>query len=209
MATFRAPAFALSEIHLVDVASGEERRIAGGGKEWATGPRAVPGGGFLYLSDADGWFQVFRVGADGREKTVLTVGRREHGETSGGYGYAPLASSDGSRFVHADIHDALIDLLIAPIGGATPVKRGRGRPPKNPPPAIAAGGGEVVNPWPGVWRSVGFASDGAWLAAIGESQDRPQDLWLLPVPGVAPAGSTSRGRSRPISPRPARTTRGR
>jgi dipeptidyl aminopeptidase/acylaminoacyl peptidase len=192
VATFRAPAFALSEIHLVEVAGGEERRIAGGGREWATGPRAVPGGGFLYLSDADGWFQVVRVTADGREKTILTTGRREHGETSGGYGYAALASPDGSRFVHADIHDALIDLVIAPIGGAPPVKRGRGRPPKNPPPAIAAGGGEVVNPWPGVWRSVGFASDGAWLAAIGESQDRPQDLWLLPVPGVAPAGSRAR-----------------
>ena len=192
VATFRGPEFARSEIHLVDVASGDERRIAGGGKEWATGPRAVPGGGFLYLSDADGWFQVVRVSADGRDKTVLTTGSREHGEPTGSYGYAALPSPDGSRFVHGDIHDALIDLVVAPIGGATPVKRGRGRPPKNPPPAIGAGAGEVVNPWPGVWRSVGFLADGAWLAAIGESQDRPQDLWLLPVPGVAPVGSRPR-----------------
>ncbi len=192
VATFRAPEFTVSEIHLVDVASGDERRIAGGGKEWAAGPRPMPGGGFLYLSDADGWFQVVRVSADGREKTVLTTGRREHGEPSGGYGYAAFASPDGSRFVHGEIHDALIDLVVAPIGGATPVKRGRGRPPKNPRPTVAAGAGEVVNPWPGLWRSVGFLPDGAWLAAIGESQDRPQDLWLLPVPGVAPEGSRPR-----------------
>jgi dipeptidyl aminopeptidase/acylaminoacyl peptidase len=192
VSTFRAPAFAVSEIHLVDVASGEERRIAGGGKEWAAGPRPVPGGGFLYLSDADGWFQVVRVSADGRDRTVLTTGRREHGEPSGGYGYAALPSGDGSRFVHSDIHDALIDLIVAPIGGATPVKRGRGRPPKNPPPAVAAGAGVIVNPWPGVWRSVGFLADGAWLAAIGESETRPQDLWLLPVPGVAPSGARAR-----------------
>jgi dipeptidyl aminopeptidase/acylaminoacyl peptidase len=190
--TFRGPDFAVGEIHLVDVGDRTERRIAGGGKEFAAGPRALPNGGFLYVSDADGWFQVVRVDAAGGERTVLTTGNREHGEPSGGYGYAALASPDGSRFVHADIHDALLDLVVAPIGGATPVKRGRGRPPKNPPPSVAAGAGAVVNPWPGVWRSVGFLADGAWLAAIGESQDRPQDLWLLPVPGVAAEGARPR-----------------
>ena len=190
--SFRAPDFATAEIHLVDVASGEERRVAGGGKEWAAGPRPMPGGGFLYLSDSDGWFQVVRLGADGRTKTVLTSGKREHGEPSGGYGYAPLPAPDGSRFVHVDIHDALIDLIVAPIGGSTPIKRGRGRPPKNPPPTVAAGAGVVVNPWPGVWRSVGFTPDGTSLVAIGESQDRPQDVWLLPVPGAAPAGARAR-----------------
>ena len=192
VSTFRAPDFRLSEIHLVDVATGEERRVAGGGSEWAAGPRPIPGGGFLYLSDADGWFQVVRLAADGRDKTILTTGRREHGEPSGDDGYAALASPDGQRFVHCEVHDGLIDLLVAPMSGAVPVKRGRGRPPKNPPAVVAAGGGVVVNPWPGVWRSVGFLADGAWLAATGESQDRPQDLWLLPVPGVAPEGSRPR-----------------
>ncbi len=190
--SFRGPEFGVSEIHLVDVAAATERRVAGGGKEWAAGARAMPDGGFLYLSDADGWFQVVRLGADGRTKTVLTSGRREHGEPSGGFGFAALPSPDGSRFVHADIHDALIDLVIAPIDGSAPVKRGRGRPPKNPPPTVAAGTGQVVNPWPGVWRSVGFTADGTGLVAIGESQDRPQDVWLLPVPGVAPAGARAR-----------------
>jgi dipeptidyl aminopeptidase/acylaminoacyl peptidase len=190
--SFRAPAFALGEIHLVDVASGDERRVAGGGREWASGPRAMPDGGFLYATDADGWFQVVRLGADGRTKTVLTTGKRDHGEPSGEYGYAALPTPDGSRFVHADVHDALLDLVVAPIGGAVAVKRGRGRPPKNPPPTVDAAAGTVVNPWPGLWRAVGFTADGAWLVAIGESQDRPQDVWLLPVPGVAAEGARPR-----------------
>ena len=91
-----APDFARSEIHLVDVATGSERRIAGGGSEWAAGPRPMPDGGFLYVSDADGWFQVVRLAADGKTKTVLTSGKREHGEPSGGYGYAALPSPDGA-----------------------------------------------------------------------------------------------------------------
>jgi len=190
--TFREPDHSVGEIHLVNIATGEERRIAGGGREWAAGPRAMPGGGFLYLSDVDGWFQVVRLAADGRERTVLTSGSREHGEPSGGYGYAPLPSPDGGRFTHVDIHDALIDLVVTPIGGTGPVKRGRGRPPKNPPPVVAAGAGVVVNPWPGLWRAIGWTPDGAWVAAIGESESRPQDLWVLPVPGVAPAGSRAR-----------------
>ncbi len=190
--TFRSPDHRVAEIHLVEVATDKERRIAGGGREWAAGPRAVAGGGFLYVSDADGWFQVMRLAADGRARTVLTSGSREHGEPAGAYGFAPLPSRDGSRFAHIDIHDALVDVVITPIGGSQPVKRGRGRPPKNPPPTVAAGAGTVVNPWPGVWRAVGWTADGAWLAAIGESETRPQDLWLLPVPGVAPADSRAR-----------------
>ena len=190
--TFRAPDHAAAEIHLVDIATGDERRVASGRKEWASGPRAVPGGGFLYVSDADGWFQVVRLAADGRERTVLTSGSREHGEPSGTYGYAPLPSPDGSRFAHIEVHDGLIDVVVTPIAGSPPVKRGRGRPPKNPPPVVAAGAGQVVNPGPGLWRAVGWTPDGAWLAAIGESETRPQDLWLLPVPGVAPAASRPR-----------------
>jgi len=190
--SFRSPEFKVGEIHLVNATTGEERRVAGGGKEWAAGPRAVQDGGFLYLSDADGWYQVIRLGADGRSRTVLTSGALEHGEPGAGYGLAPLPSPDAARFAHVAIHDALIDVVITPIGGSTPVKRGRGRPPKNPPPTLAAGAGTIVNPWPGVWRAVGWTADGAWLAAIGESETRPQDLWLLPVPGVAAQGSRAR-----------------
>jgi dipeptidyl aminopeptidase/acylaminoacyl peptidase len=182
----RAPDHHVSEIHLNDIATGEERWIAGGGAEWAAGPRPMPDGSFLYVSDGDGWFQVVRVSADGRERFVLTSGEREHGEPSGGPGYAALSSPDGSRFVHIEVHDGLVDLVVAPTGLGMVPKRGRGRPPKRPPAVVAAAEGRVVNPWPGVWRSVGWLADGAWIAAVGESEAAPQDLWLLPVRGVAP-----------------------
>jgi dipeptidyl aminopeptidase/acylaminoacyl peptidase len=188
----RAPDNAVGEIHAIDIESGEERRVAGGGGDFASGPRPMPDGGWLYASDESGWFQIVRASADGRERRVLTTGEREHGEPSGSSGYAPLSSPDGSRFVHIDVHDGLVDLVVAPAGDAAPTKRGRGRPPKNPPAVVAATKGRVVNPWPGVWRSVGWLSDGAWIAAIGESETMPQDLWLLPVPGVAPADARPR-----------------
>jgi dipeptidyl aminopeptidase/acylaminoacyl peptidase len=188
----RGPDHAVGEIHVVDVETSEERRIAGGGDEWASGPRALPDGGWLYSSDESGWFQTVRLSADGRERRVLTTGEREHGEPSGGTGYGPLPSPDGGRFVHIEVHDGLIDLVVATAGEGPPAKRGRGRPRKNPPPVVAAAEGRVVNPWPGVWRSVDWSSDGAWLAAIGESETAPQDLWLLPVPGVAPSDARPR-----------------
>ena len=188
----RAPDHSVGEIHLIDIESGEERRVAGGGEEWVSGPRPMPDGGWLYASDADGWFQTVRLSADGRERRVLTTGEREHGDPTGGPGYAALSSPDGSRFVHIDVHDGLVDLVVAPTGDGAPTKRGRGRPPKNPPTVVAAAEGRAVNPWPGVWRSVGWTSDGAWIAAVGESESAPQDLWLLPVPGAGPRDARAR-----------------
>jgi dipeptidyl aminopeptidase/acylaminoacyl peptidase len=181
----RGPDNAVGEIHAIDVETGDERRLAGGGEEYASGPRSMPDGGWLYATDASGWFQVVRAPADGRERIVLTTGEREHGEPTGSPGFAALPSPDGDRFVHIEVHDGLVDLVVARAAGAVPTKRGRGRPPKNPPAVVAATAGRVVNPWPGVWRTVGWLSDGAWIAAIGESETMPQDLWLLPVPGVA------------------------
>jgi dipeptidyl aminopeptidase/acylaminoacyl peptidase len=189
---FRPPEHATAEIHLVDIATGDERRVAGGAAEWASGPRPMPDGGLLYATDTDGWFQVVRLSADGHERQVLTTGQREHAEPSGGPGWAALASPDGRSFVHIDVHDGYVDLVVAPIEGIVAPKRGRGRPPKNRPAIVAAGEGRVVNPWPGVWRALAWTADGAWIAAVGESETVPQDLWLLPVPGAAPAGSRPR-----------------
>jgi dipeptidyl aminopeptidase/acylaminoacyl peptidase len=123
---------------------------------------------------------------------VLTDGEREHGEPTGSYGYAPLPSPDGTRITHIEVRDGLIDLVVRGLGAGPPPKRGRGRPPKTPRTVAATTSAERISPWDGVWRAIGWLPDGAWVAAIGESETRPQDLWLLPVPGVAPDGARPR-----------------
>ena len=81
------------------------------------------------------------------------------------------------------------DLVVAPARRPRPPEA-RPRPAAEE-PARRIGrrrAGRSVDPWPGVWRAVGWTADGAWVAAIGESERRPQDLWLLPVPGVGARG---------------------
>ena len=182
-----SPASNRHRVSIADLASGE-RRVLGDGA-WETGVGWLPDGSLLFISDADGWFQVVRGSVDGTERVVLTSGAREHGEPDGGYGYVPLPSPDGSRFTHIEVHDGFCDLVVAPLAGAGPVKRGRGRPPKVPRPVTAAAPGTKLNPWDGIWRAIDWLPDGAWVLAVGESETRPQDLWLLPVPGVAGEGS--------------------
>ena len=176
---------AASEIAIVDVATGAGEIVAGG-DACATGGRWLADGSLLYVSDQDGWFQVIRRSPDGRDRIVLTSGEREHGEPGGGVGHVPLPSPDGSRFVHIEVHDGFQDLIVAETAVGVAPKRGRGRPPKTPRTVAVAGSGRRIDPWDGVWRSVGWLADGEWVAAVGESDTRPQDLWLLPVPGVAP-----------------------
>ena len=180
-----------SAVSVFDVATGTEQRIPPG-SAWECGPVWLPDGGLLLLSDADGWFQVVRLDPRLRERTLLTAGPREHGDPGGGFGHVPLPSPDGTRFVHFEDHDGSSDLVVAPLGDGLPVKRGRGRPPKNPRPIAAARTGVRIDPWVGVWRAIDWTSDGAWVAAVAENERRPQDLWLLPVPGVAPDGSRPR-----------------
>jgi dipeptidyl aminopeptidase/acylaminoacyl peptidase len=180
-----------SQIALVDVAT-KDLRVVAGERSVDVGARWLPDGSLLYVSDADGWFQVVRLTADGHDRIVLTAGEREHGEPGGGVGSAPLPSPDGNRFVHVDVHDGLQDLLVGELATGAAPKRGRGRPPKTPRVVSAAAAGRRINPWDGVWRSVGWLADGAWIAAVGERETAPQDLWLLPVPGVAPDGSRPR-----------------
>ena len=190
-----------SRISIVDVATGSER-LVGDGSDWECGPAWLPDGGLLFLSDADGWFQVVRLAPDGRTRTQLTSGSQEHGEPGGAFGYAPLPSPDGSRFAHIAVHDAFVDLVVAAVSD-TKAPRTKGRLPKNPRPTTATG--DAIQPWPGVWRAIGWLPDGAWVAAVGEAEARPQDLWLLPVSGLAPEGSRPRQvtRSLPVVLSPA------
>jgi len=197
MAQQRPDDLETSQISIVDVASGSSEVVAGQHSHDA-GAQWLPDGSLLYTTDADGWFQLVVRSPDGRDLMVLTDDPREHGEPSGGssfaFGLAPAPSPDGARVAHVEVHDGLVDLLVRDIGAVVPPKRGRGRPPKTPRTVPSAGAGRAhrINPWAGIWRAVGWLSDGAWVAAVGESETRPQDLWLLPVPGVAPDGARPR-----------------
>lgn len=180
-----------SQIAIVDVATATTRIVAGE-HSVDVGAHWLADGSLLFVSDADGWFQVVHLTADSRDRVVLTSGKREHGEPGGGVGYAPLPSPDGRRFVHIEVHDGLQDLVVGDLPAGSAVKHPRGRPPKTPRTVSLAAVGQRINPWDGVWRSVGWLADGAWVVAIGESETRPQDLWLLPVPGVAAPGARPR-----------------
>ena len=147
------------------------------------------------MSDAERLVPGRAASPDGRDRIVLTDGEREHGE--------PCRRVSATRrcrrrtpaaFVHIEVHDGLVDLVVRSLSAAQPPKRGRGRPPKTPRTVLAAAAAPpaTISPWPGVWHAVGWLPDGAWVAAVGESETRPQDLWLLPVPGVAPDGARPR-----------------
>ena len=191
MAQQRPDDLTTAQISIVDVATGSAEVVAGA-TSLDTGAQWLPDGSIVFVSDADGWFQVVRRSADGRDRIVLTDGEREHGEQTGAYGFVPLPSPDGRRLVHVEVRDGLVDLVLRESGAGAPPKRARGRPPKTPRTVSATTKAVRISPWEGVWRAIGWLPDGAWVAAIGESETRPQDLWLLPVPGVAPEGSRPR-----------------
>ena len=179
-----------SRISVVTIADGSERPI-GEGADWECGVRWLPDGGLTFISDADGWFQVVRVAADLKTRTPVTAGAQEHGEPGGLYGLEALPSPDGRLVAHPIVHDGLVDLGVTSLDGDAARTSGRKRT-ANGARTTPGGSGTAVQPWPGVWRTVGWLPDGAWIAAIGESETRPQDLWLLPVPGVAPDGARPR-----------------
>ncbi len=179
IASQRSGDLTTAQIHVLDVATGVERLVAGE-HEWATGPRWCPDGALLFLTDADGWFQVARLDPGLTERAIVTRGKREHGEPSGSFGFAPLPSPDGSLVVHAEVHDGLVDPVITSVATRRPTRAAREL------------GSRSIAPWPGVWRAVDWLPDGSGVLAIGESERRPQDLWLLPVP--VPAGDDARAR---------------
>jgi dipeptidyl aminopeptidase/acylaminoacyl peptidase len=168
----RLPDLMTSQIHVVDVATGHEQLVAGEAA-WETGPRWLPdGSGLLMLSDAEGWFQVVRISTDGRDRVVLTNEQREHGEPGGGWGYVPLPSPDGKRFVHVAIHDGLADLVVGNLAGDLR--------------------SAAINPSEGVWMAIGWLPDSSAVLAIGSSDHMPDDLWLLSTPEALAEGAKPR-----------------
>ena len=94
-------------------------------------------------------------------------------------GRQPVRPRRGPRRGSRTCSSAARARVAAQSAGAAGRRRRRG-------PCRRGVGRRRINPWDGVWRSVGWLPDGAWVAAIGENETHPQDLWLLPVPGVAP-----------------------
>ncbi len=195
----RDPDLRTFQVTLVEVATGAERRIAGDGA-WETAATWLPDGqGLLLVSDRDGWFQVVRIATDGGGRTVLTEGSAEHGDYGAGFGSWPLASPDGSRFVHALIRDGRQDLVVAPLPagpGPTALPRRPGRPPRAR-PVTPAWSPRSIAPFPGVWLAVAWLPDGSGLLAVGESEREAEDLWILPAPG--PDGTPTADRPRRLT----------
>ena len=191
IAAQRSPDLLTSQVSILDIATGEDRVVAGDGS-WAIGPRWLPdGSGILCSVEVDGWLQVVRVPADGPERAVLTAGQVEHADLFGNEGWVALPSPDGSRFVHIANRDGCADVVVSSLAGAGPMRRPRGRPPKTPRPAVVSGGSVVISPWPGVWRALAWLPDGSAVLAMGEGDRAPRDVWLLPVPSdlAAPGGA--------------------
>ena len=200
-----------AQIALVDVATGASRVVAGE-RSVDVAARWLPDGSFLFVSDADGWFQVVRLSADGHDRIVLTEGEREHGEPGGGPGprrsrRRMAAASSTSRSTTASRTSA-----SASWPASTAPKRGRGRPPKTPRTVSAASTGNRINPWDGVWRPVGWLTDGAWVAAVGERETRaagpvaaprsgrrPRRCPAAPDHGLAPGRAARRAVARAVS----------
>jgi dipeptidyl aminopeptidase/acylaminoacyl peptidase len=183
-----------AQVWIVDVATGDERVVAGDG-EWAAGPRWLPdGSGLLCGIEVDGWLQVVRVAADGSSRAVLTSGDAENADYSGSEGWVALPSPDGSSFVHVTMHDGCVDAIVAPLDRAAPAKRPRGRPPRVPRPAMAAGAGTTISPWPGVWRPFAWLPDGSAVLAIADGDRTPKDVWLLPAAAAPGAAGGDRAR---------------
>jgi dipeptidyl aminopeptidase/acylaminoacyl peptidase len=178
-----------SRISVVTIADGAERPI-GAGADWECGARWLPDGGLVFTTDADGWFQVVRLAPDLEARKPVTAGAQEHGEPAALFGLEALPSPDARLIAHPTIHDGLVDLVVSPLGGGPSGRAARLS--QQGTHAGGAGSGAAIQPWSGVWRTVGWLPDGAWIAAIGESETRPQDLWLLPVPGRAPDGARPR-----------------
>jgi dipeptidyl aminopeptidase/acylaminoacyl peptidase len=181
----RAEAGQRERISIVAVAGGQEELVSAPDEAWELAPCWLPDGSLLFVSDADGWFQVVRRTRDGGSRASLTSGEREHGEVTGAPGYGPVPSPDQRRFVHIEVHDGMVDLLVARFnaGGR---RRAADRASQQRLESGSGGNrGSAIQPWSGVWRVVGWTPDSAWIAAVGEGERAPQDLWLLPVPGAA------------------------
>ena len=184
--------------HLVDVATGDERR----GRRRAEhrvggGPRGCRTVRLLYVSDADGWFQVVRLTADGHDRIVLTSGRaRARRADRRRSGSRRCPSPDGSavrprRGPRRPPVDLRRRASSAVHGRRSAAAAARRRPPRTVVAAADRPGGSTRGTASG--EPVGWLPDGAWVAAIGESETRAAGP-------VAAAGAGRRAGRRAAAP---------
>ena len=84
-----------AQIAIVDVATGASEVVAGARSHDTGAQLAARRIARLRQSTRTAGSRSSAAPPDGRDRIVLTDGEREHGEPSGGYGYAPLPSPDG------------------------------------------------------------------------------------------------------------------
>src|SRR2546429_4858136 len=182
MVALRPSAGYRERISIVSVSDAEELPIPAPDGAWELAPHWLADGSLLFVSDAEGWVQVVRLSPDGSSRTVLTAGERDHGEVSGAPGYGPVPSPDGRRFVHAEMHDALVALVVAPLAGG-----GGGQASPRGQPRAGRGrrrGGGPIQPGSGGLRAGGWAPGGPGVGGVGGGGTGPPGPWMFSRPGA-------------------------
>ena len=185
--------------HVVDVAGGEERIVAGVGA-WETSPRWLPdGSGLLVASDRDGWFQVVRVPLDdGRPVGPHVRLPSTTATTSTASAWRP------SRRRTAPGSSTRCSATGWPAWSWHPSRprrrsrRGPGRPPKQRPDEIARGPGSGSTRSTASGAPSAGCPTGARILAIGSSERDPEDFWILPVPAADGARARPRRLTRSL-----------
>ena len=176
-----SPDLLTSQIHVLDVATGTERLVAGE-TAWETGPRWLPdGSGLLFVSDRDGWFQVVpdrrRTAASARSSptaSASTASRAAAGAT------CRCHRRTGALRPHRDPRRA----------GGPGRRRTAGSAAGRRRPAIGARRSSTRSRACG-WPSAGCPTRRRSWPWAGATR-APDDLWLLPMPEAAADGAKPR-----------------
>ena len=184
-----------AQIALVDVATGDDAGRGRRAERRRRRPAGCRDGSLLYVSDADGWFQVVRLTADGHDRIVLTerrararrAVRRRRARRRCRRRTAAASSTSRSTTACRTSSSATWPAAAAP-------KRGRGRPPKTPRTVAAAADRQPDQP---VGRRLASRSAG-WPTARGSRRSARRETGAAGP--VAAAGAGRRPRRRATAP---------
>ncbi len=174
------------QVTVVEVATGEERIVAGNGA-WETSPRWLPDGSGLLVVSRPRRLVPGRAGAarwwgphrpDRRSCGARRLQRRLRGRA------APIAGRHAVR--PSRIHDGLVDLFVAPLAGGRLRERRPGRPPRNRPPEV---GGRRRADQPGRRRLARSGLAARRKRGPGRGRERAGSRGLLDPAGSGPDGT--------------------